>query len=70
MSFLLPTSKSDRKDRRPLAARCALAQSSPNLTWADIWLRADSARPQRASGFATRVLIAAHVKFGDDCANK
>ena len=32
-----------------------------------MWLRADSVRPQRVSG--QRVLMAAHVKFGDDCAN-
>ena len=31
---------------------CALAQSSPNLTWADMWSRAVSARPQRVSDSA------------------
>ena len=43
-----------------------------------MWLRADSARPQRVSGSArtdsrraesARNHIASHVKFGDDCAN-
>ena len=57
---------------------CALAQSSPNLIWAAMGLRADSARPQRVSSSArtdsrrdesARTPIAAHAKFGDDCAN-
>ena len=57
---------------------CAMAQSSPNLTWTAMGLRADSARPQRVSGSArtdsqraepARNPIAVHVKFGDDCAN-
>ena len=55
---------------------CALAQSSPNLTWAAMGLR-DSARPQRVSGSArtdsrraesAQNPITAHVKFGDDSA--
>ena len=54
------------------------AESSPNLAWAAMGLRADSARPQRVSGSArtdsrraesARNPIAAHVKFGDDCVN-
>ena len=54
------------------------AESSPNLTWAAMRLRADSVRPQCVSGSArtdsrrtesARNPIAAHVKFGDDCAN-
>ena len=54
------------------------AESSPNLTWAAMGLRADLARPQRLSGSArtdsrraqsARNPIAAHVKFGDDCAS-
>ena len=57
---------------------CALAQSSPNLTWTAIGLRADSARPQRVSDSArtdsrcaesARNPIVANVKFGDDCTN-
>ena len=56
---------------------CALAQSSPNITWADVGLHADSARPQRVSGSAhtdsrraesARNPIASHIKFGDDSA--
>ena len=57
---------------------CGLAQTSLNLIWAAMGLRADSARPQRVSGSArtdsrraesARNPIASHVKFGDDCAN-
>ena len=56
---------------------CALAQSSPNVTWTAMGLRADSARPQRVSGSActdsrraesARNPIASHAKFGDDSA--
>ena len=41
----------------------ALAQSSPNLTWAAMWL------PLILRVAAQRVLIAAHVKFSDDYTN-
>ena len=56
---------------------CALAQSSPNLTWTAMGLHAGSARPQRVSGSArtdsqrtesARNPIASHVNFGDDSA--
>ena len=63
---------------RPLGdPGCALAQSSPNLTWTAMGLRAGSARPQRVSGSArtdsqraesARNPIASHVNFGDDAA--
>ena len=61
-----------------LRVGCAFAQSSPNLTWDAMGLRANSARPQRVSGSArtdsqraesARNPIAANVKFGDDCDN-
>ena len=54
------------------------AESSPNLTWATMGLRVDSARPQRVSGSArtdsrraesARNPIATYAKVGDDCAN-
>ena len=54
-------------DLRPPSTGYALAQSSLNLIWAAVGLRADSVRPQCVNG--QRVPIAAHVKFGDDCAN-
>ena len=57
---------------------CALAQSSPNSTWAAMGLRADSARrlsvraePLTRWGrtVSARIPIATNVRFGDDCAN-
>ena len=56
---------------------CTLAQSSPNLTWDAMWLRADSARrlsvlaeplTRRGRAESARNPIAAN-EFGDDCAN-
>ena len=47
---------------------CALAQSSPNLTWTAMGLRAGSARTNSQRAESARNLIASHVNIGDDSA--
>ena len=83
MIWALGRRKSSSSSSSSSRATCsaAWAQSSPNITWAAMGLRADPARPQRVSGSArtdsrraqsarnARNPIASHVKLGNDCAN-
>ena len=52
----------------PFKAAVHWPRSLPNLTWAAIWLRADSAQTRRVSGSAST--DSRHVQFGDDCAKE